>query len=280
MTEIPIFEASCQKALMPEGGFDGSGAIVVRNFVSAPGQRWIPDALEDGNYRFIHASSGKVLDVVGASGESGAALCCWEWHGGANQRFGLGSDIFGLTHLRAVHSGKWIGARADPGVESGDQVLDETPVVQDGKFGAFRIFGGAITAANGSGRRMDVAGGSTGNGAGVIMWDNTGGKNQKFHFERVPPTGLFRIVAEHSGKVLDIEGASMENGARLIQWDWHGGKNQLFAIGPSSSDHGGYEIRAEHSNLVIRTLSDSTNAGVEVGQGSSDPGPRQSWIFD
>ncbi|MEU8526788.1 RICIN domain-containing protein [Streptomyces sp. NPDC048629] len=82
----------------------------------------------------------------------------------------------------------------------------------------------------------------------------------RIQFQRVPPSGLFRIATpdfrtndDPAGqpKVLDIEGASTASGARAILWDWHGGKNQLFAISPSGEKRG-YTIRAEHSLKVIQ----------------------------
>ncbi|MFE6946121.1 RICIN domain-containing protein [Streptomyces chartreusis] len=280
---MPIFERSTQKVLTPENGVDGTGTVVLRDFSQGPGQRWIPESLDDGNFRIIHAPSGKVLDVAGGSVDAGASLLCWGWHGGDNQRFKYDLDTGTLT---AYHSGRQIGVKLAPGMFPPD-VMDEAPVVQGeangvdfGHYaGRYRFFGEEVQAANGTAKVWDVVQASQDNGERVIMWNRTHGKNQKFSFERVAGTALYRIIAQHSGKVLDIEGASMDPGARLIQWDWHGGKNQMFAIGRSHSDYGRYVIRAEHSGMTIQILGHSDNSGAELGQAPYEETQYQCWLF-
>jgi len=76
---------------------------------------------------------------------------------------------------------------------------------------------------------LDVANGSTANGAGVVQWDYWGGDNQKWSLEPVGD-GYYKLVAKHSGKVLDVAGISSANGAKLHQWDYVGGDNQKWKL--------------------------------------------------
>lgn len=71
--EGPLFNTESQMAMMPEGGLNGEGFGIVRKFIG-PAQRWRAQELADGSYRILHTSSGKVLDVAGASMRSGAHL--------------------------------------------------------------------------------------------------------------------------------------------------------------------------------------------------------------
>jgi uncharacterized protein YkwD len=79
-----------------------------------------------------------------------------------------------------------------------------------------------------SGRVLDVAGGSTTDGASIVQWDWHGGTNQLWS-----PIGSGNVavfVNLRSGKVLDVRGASTAEGAPLIQWTYTGGYNQFFAV--------------------------------------------------
>ncbi|MEU7067818.1 RICIN domain-containing protein [Streptomyces sp. NPDC046161] len=83
----------------------------------------------------------------------------------------------------------------------------------------------------------NVEGGSTDNGARLILWPSvSGGANQEFLF-RTPRTrngnayhNRFEIVARHSGKCLDVAWAGTRDGDRVIQWGCHGGANQLWYL--------------------------------------------------
>ena len=74
-----------------------------------------------------------------------------------------------------------------------------------------------------SGMCLDVYGGYTHNGAGIIQWPCHDGGNQKW----TQDGGLLR--PDHAGgKCLDVYGGGTGNGSRLIIWDCHGGANQRF----------------------------------------------------
>jgi hypothetical protein len=274
----PIFNSVTQKAMAPEGGVNGEGFVVMQSFIGAPSQRWRAQHLADDHYRILHPSSGKVLDVAGASTQHGARVICWPWHGGDNQQFKLryASEI-GL-HMYAKHSGKDLTAA----------IMDNAPVLHgftsDSIYGTWNVLGRIVRSAmhkdfcwvlqkepakNGTGLSMQVT-----SAADRTLW---------VQFQHVPPYGPYRIAApayrtndEPDGhpKVLDIEGASTANGARVILWDWHGGKNQLFAIGPSG------EIRAEHSLKAIQIGGPDRNTGwghLEQWDYSGDA--FQRWLF-
>ncbi|MGI9022562.1 MAG: RICIN domain-containing protein [Acidimicrobiales bacterium] len=77
-----------------------------------------------------------------------------------------------------------------------------------------------------SGLVLDVAGGSTAEGAAVVQNTWSGALSQIWW---TPPFGdgdLF--VNMSSAKVVDVSGASQEDGAPLIQWTWNGGPNQVW----------------------------------------------------
>ena len=73
---------------------------------------------------------------------------------------------------------------------------------------------------------LDITGGSRDDGARAIVWNYTGGENQKFLFSS---TG--EIVCVNSGKPLDVTAASLDDGASIIQWASNGGDNQKWILG-------------------------------------------------
>jgi Ricin-type beta-trefoil lectin domain-like len=128
-----------------------------------------------------------------------------------------------------------------------------------------------------SGKRFDIEGASTANGARLIQWDDNGGHNQHFSMEPLDD-GTFRFVAEHSGLVLDVEGASTAAGARIIQWPWHGGDNQRFRV--EDLGDGVNRIIAKHSGLVLDVEGASTASGAQVIQWTWNGGDNQRFTFD
>src|SRR5436190_2134323 len=83
-----------------------------------------------------------------------------------------------------------------------------------------------------SGMVLDVAGGSTAEGAKIVQWPWNGGPNQIWRAIPFSTWGgdpnTFLIISSASGKVLDVNGASKADGASLIQWTWNGGLNQIW----------------------------------------------------
>ncbi|MCA1705425.1 MAG: RICIN domain-containing protein [Actinobacteria bacterium] len=77
-----------------------------------------------------------------------------------------------------------------------------------------------------SGLVLDVAGGSTADGAAVVQNTWSGALSQIWW---VPHVGGYELMVNMgSGKVLDVAGASNADGAPLMQWTWNGGLNQLW----------------------------------------------------
>ena len=104
---------------------------------------------------------------------------------------------------------------------------------------------------------LDVAFGSTANGARVIQFTCHGGDNQKWRTEAVG-NGMFQIVAVHSGKCMDVNEASLQDRAAIIQFDCHGGTNQRFFIEPVGHNPNDPRVR-------IRIVSSSKCLDVEGG---------------
>ncbi len=78
-----------------------------------------------------------------------------------------------------------------------------------------------------SGRCLDIAWGSSDNGANLQIYDCHGGDAQQFALQDLG-NGYALMRNVRSGKCLDVSNFSTANGANVVQWDCHGGTNQQF----------------------------------------------------
>ncbi|GHV34497.1 hypothetical protein FACS18949_10670 [Clostridia bacterium] len=74
-----------------------------------------------------------------------------------------------------------------------------------------------IVSQLGSGKVLDVSGASWENGAGLILYQPTGGSNQVFSFRR-QLDGSYIITPKHSGLPIEVSNSSKEIEGRIQQW--------------------------------------------------------------
>lgn len=97
---------------------------------------------------------------------------------------------------------------------------------------------------NGTGRCIDIEGGSQLIRARAILFDCHGQSNQQFGFGGGSATTL---RSRHSNLCLDVEGASMAPGATVLQYTCHGGANQRFDLdrGPGDGTIGSWSPKQD-----------------------------------
>ncbi|WP_405851927.1 RICIN domain-containing protein [Streptomyces sp. NBC_00090] len=128
-----------------------------------------------------------------------------------------------------------------------------------------------------SGKVLDVANESTGNGAAVIQWPWTGGANQQWRL-RPDYDGSFRLANVHSGKVLDNPGTSMTSGHALDQWTDTDSPNQWWKLVPSGTS-GHYHLVNVASGLYAGVENASADDGARILQLSADGSAGQEWTI-
>ncbi|WP_406447989.1 RICIN domain-containing protein [Streptomyces sp. NBC_00876] len=128
-----------------------------------------------------------------------------------------------------------------------------------------------------SGKVLDVADESTGNGAPVIQWPWTGGANQKW---RLLPDydGSFRLSNLNSGKVLDNPAASTTHGQPLDQWTDTDAPNQWWKLVPAGTA-GHYHLVNVSSGLYAAVENGSTGDGARIVQLPADGSAGQDWTI-
>ncbi|MFC6085904.1 glycoside hydrolase family 27 protein [Sphaerisporangium aureirubrum] len=123
---------------------------------------------------------------------------------------------------------------------------------------------GAIRGA-GSGKCLDVTGGTQTNGAQAQIWDCNGQTNQQW-----TPTssGELRV---YGGKCLDVNGAGTANGAAVIIWDCNGQNNQKWRFNSDGS------ITAVGANKCLDVPNNATANGTKLAIWSCNGGANQRW---
>ena len=141
----------------------------------------IPTTTAIRYFELVSRSSGKCLDVYGASTDPAAAAIQWTCHGGLNQQWRLeptGSNAFRIIARHSEQALDVYGALVD----------DLTPIIQYPTHGGNNQVWTLEPTSDGyvriialhSGKAIDVEGASTDDGARVIQYTPHGGTNQQW----------------------------------------------------------------------------------------------------
>lgn len=127
-----------------------------------------------------------------------------------------------------------------------------------------------------SGKALNVAGGSTSDGANIEQWEYGGWNSQKWQFVSAG-NGYYKIKNVNSGKIMDINGRSTSDGANNIQWSDNGGYNQQWQL--IDAGNGYYKIKNCNSGKVLDISNSSTSNGALSVQNSDSGAYSQMWYF-
>jgi hypothetical protein len=127
-----------------------------------------------------------------------------------------------------------------------------------------------------SGKALDVANNSTGNGANIQQWSYNAGLNQQWTLVHIG-SSQYVVIGRQSGRGVDVTGASTADGANIAISDYHGGDNQKWTA--SATSNGYYSLKAVHSGKGMDVSGQSTSDGANVQQWSYWGGNNQQWIF-
>lgn len=165
-----------------------------------------------------------------------------------------------LAGLAALSAALFLGA-------PGARAANCTAPIVDGKLYSI--------SSQGSGKVLDIPGGSVEPGAALQQWTNNGRANQQFHVRSLG-NGYWSLTGRHSGLLLDVASASLGDGAGVLQWHAHGGLNQQWLLKKSTT--GAYNVVARHSGKSL-TVAD-TGSGSRVYQAADSAGGLQRWFFN
>ncbi|MBV7700197.1 family 43 glycosylhydrolase [Streptomyces sp. TRM70350] len=125
-----------------------------------------------------------------------------------------------------------------------------------------------------SGKCLDVAGGSSADGANVQQYACHGGSNQRWRLEDLGDD-THRLVNVATGKVLDTANCSTADGADLRQWSWLNNTCQRFRF--LATDSGHVRIVNQATGKVADVANCGTADGTDVRQWSWLNNTCQQW---
>ena len=248
-------------------------------------------AIDDGAVvRIVSVSSGKVLDLTGASTDDGALVQQWGYGGGDNQQWRMHDTGGGVFTVANVHSSKCLdvaGMSNDDGARLQQWSCSGAPnqgfVLRQAPDGGYDVVGA------GSGKCLDLAGASPDDGAFIQQWSCDEAPNQRWTIESVAPPAPapagdptmggvdVEIASAVSGKVLDVSGASSADGATIQQWGAWGGANQHWRIQAAGAAL--YTITGAESGKCLDVAGASPDDGARIQQWGCWGAPNQAFSF-
>lgn len=143
---------------------------------------------------------------------------------------------------------------------------------------SFAISSGSVykVTALHSGKNLDVAGGSSADGANVQQWTDDGSAKQKWTVVDIGG-GYYKLISQASGKALEVAGGSTADGSNVQQGTDNGTANQKWKVVDVG---GGYaKLLAQSSGKALDVVGGYTNDGANVQQWTDNGNPQQKWKF-
>jgi GH25 family lysozyme M1 (1,4-beta-N-acetylmuramidase) len=247
-------------------------------------QKWTFEAttfVADGGVVTIQSALGTVLDAVDGGTADGTNIQAYTANGTQAQKFrvtAVGGDYY---QIECLNSGMVLSL-------SGTNVVLSAPVnaaAQRWKILPANTGGGYFLLENGTGKVLDIAGGSKSAGANAQVYAHNDTAAQKWRLNAtvVISEGIYVLVsALDTGKALNIADASQVDGAALQLDVANGTLAQKFSFVRNAN--GSYRIVPLSSSKPIEVKDgsiDQTNGQGSVWQwpwrGADSPDVRQDW---
>jgi hypothetical protein len=239
-----VAEHSGSGLLLP--GASAADGVLIQQWhsVGLPAEDWLLVPTVPGYYKIQSGLTGKVLDVEGGSTADGAPVHQWTWVGGANQQWSLSMvadlDPDAWYTITARHSGLSLGVAGGPTAIQDGAVVEQSLAANSANQrwrlepvggGAYVLVPQHTTLFPDVQSCLDVAGGSTADGAAVQQRTQNGGTSQRWQIMPAEP-GCYKIQNEASGRVLQVTGgpSAVAPATPVQQWDWIGGDNQMWRL--------------------------------------------------
>ena len=208
-----------------------------------PAQKWNISHDSDGYITLINEKSGMALDVQGGDAAAGANVWqtipngTWAQKWIAVQSDDGGYELHsalkpGLTIEREGGGANW-GTNLQLWISNGTvaqsfSFLTVNPVVSGDSDSVDEDAWFRLIPALSTDSAVEVAGGSSANGADVRPWTSNGTLSQAWSFVR--EGNYYRLVNANSGKCLETADGDVVPGANAQQWDRGNKSNQLFQV--------------------------------------------------
>lgn len=224
------------KALAIADTSRGNGVNVVQQtYNGAATQQWKFVEAGEGCYFIANRQSGLVIDVCGGTLQNGTNI--WTYYGNRSQ-----AQKFKLGRYTQVE-------------------------FTQGKYYT-------ITSALNGNMVLDIANGSTANGANLQLWKSNKSGAQKFRMV-LGSDGYYTIVNYNSNRAIDVYNGNTANCTNVWQYKQNGTKAQKWAAVKNSD--GTYTFYNANSGKVLDVANGTPNQGNNVWQYTANGTKAQKW---
>lgn len=258
------------------GSKDNSANIQLYTSNMSNAQRWTVSHDDKGYVTFRNAGSNKVIDVAGGNASSGTNIAQYVSNGTYAQKWIVAKLSDGSYLIEsALRPGFYLGSRGGKAsngvnVELGSNednsrfaLLSTAPSVVKCEDILPKGYFTLSPACSSSGKVIDIAGGSSSNGANAQINDCNGTLAQLFSFEY--HDGYYLIRNAKSQKALDVAGGELIPGSNIQQWACDDvNANRLFAA--VDNGDGTFSFVSKSTGLVLDVVgaSDSAQANLDA----------------
>ncbi|QIS14048.1 RICIN domain-containing protein [Nocardia arthritidis] len=130
----------------------------------------------------------------------------------------------------------------------------------------------------GSGKALNVTGGSKDDGANVEQRTPNGTDAQRWALRPTGQADTYFLVNVGSGKALDVTRASKDDGANVEQWTFYGNDNQKWQM-VQATDGQSFTLINVGSGKALDVTRASKDDGANVEQYTPNGGDNQRWKF-
>ena len=240
--------------------------------------------VDDGVYVFSSGiRSDRVLDIAGASSQSGASLQLYEDNYSSAQKYRVTKNSDGRTYTIAPLCSDKVLDVAGGNKNSGAKVWQykvNNSEAQKWTFISNRD-GSYTVVSDLSGKVLDLYGASTSIGLKLQVYDYNGSKAQRFYLDPVYDTqplgnGTYTVASsKDSGYVLDVSAASTRNGANVQIYGANDTNAQKFDF--TYLGNGYYKIANANSNKALDVAAAGSAPGTNVQQYEWNGSSAQQW---
>jgi galactose oxidase len=225
----------------------------------------------------VVASTGKCLDISGASKTSGAAAAQWHCNFNPNEQWNV-QPFGGAFRVIEQQTGQCL-AVAGASTGSGAAVIQQTCTGGNSELWTFPASGGGVQLLNkNSALCASVSGNSTADTAAIVQAACSGASNFIWSFSSglVTPTAQVVLQADHSGQCLNVSGASKSSGATIVQWPCAGAANEHWTLVPQGSL---YEVISQQSGMCMTVNGSSSAQEATIIQTTCTSATNQLWAL-
>ena len=245
-------------------------------------------SIGNGYYTITFEHSLKVLDVPGASTESGVKLQQYTSNNTMAQQWIIKDAGEGYYYIISGCSGLYIdipGGRAVErariqlyqGNETDAQKFSFTKVeelktdkIEDGTY--------YIESALNERKVISIDDGKYGDVANAHIWENNKKEYQKFDIKYNKDVAAYIITAVHSNKSLDVLYAGQDNYANVIQYRTHNGASEQWIL--KETEDGYYNIISKCNYLNLDVNGGNKNNGANIQMYEDNGTKAQKFKFE